>query len=233
MPDPEQIAPFVRWSVPHLTALALALLATAVFLLVGRQFKERGRFLLCRLLACIIAIQFAGEYIWRAFSDAYGPWQENLPLHFCSVMSVASFIALWWHPRWACSLVFFGVLTASIQGLITPAMAEGYPSMAFFIFFLSHSLLLIVALSIPVLLGWRARGLDDLRSLLLMDAYVLLIIPVNLALDTNYGYTQGSPVEGCLLDYLGPAPWYYLWLQLPVLAIFRLMFLCVHDPKDE
>lgn len=228
-----QTEPFVRWSLPHLIALGAAVLAATAFLLAGRRLKEQGRLLLCRLLACVVAVQFVGEYIWRAFSDAYGPWQENLPLHFCSVMSVVSVIALWRRPRWACSLVFFGVLTASIQGLITPAMANGYPSAAFFIFFLSHSLLLVVALSIPVLLGWRARGLDDLRSLLLMDAYLLLIIPVNLCLGTNYGYTQGSPVEGCLLDYFGPAPWYYLWLQLPVLAIFRLMFLCVHDPQDE
>lgn len=44
-------------------------------------------------------------------------------------------------------------------------------------------------------------------------------------LGTNYGYTQGSPVPGCLLDYLGPAPWYYLLLQLPALGLFCLMTL--------
>lgn len=224
---------FIRWSPPHLIALALAILASACVLWRGSKLSRQGRYFLCRVLAAVIALQFIGEYVWRAFSDAYGSWQYNLPLHFCSLMSIFSIIALWQRKHWACAIVYFGVLAASIQGLITPAMAEGYPSMAFFSFFLSHSLLLIVALSIPVLLGWRAKGYDDLRSLLIMDAYLLCIIPINIHLGTNYGYTQGSPVEGCLLDYLGPAPWYYLWLQLPALALFRLMMLAVHDKREE
>ena len=96
-----------------------------------------------------------------------------------------------------------------------------------------HSLLLVVALAIPVLLGWRARGWDDLKTLLIMDAYVLLIHPINLWLGTNYGYTQGPPIPGTLLDYLGTAPWYYLWAQLPVLALLRLLMLPVHDRSED
>lgn len=229
-----QAAPeFVRWSAPHLWAVAITVLAAAALLILGSRLREHGRHLICRILAIIVAIQFIGEYTWRAFADDYGPWQYNLPLHFCAVMLIVAFIALWWRTRWACAMVYFGVLTASIQALITPAMAAGYPSMAFFIFFISHGLLLIIALSIPLLLRWRARGWDDLRTLLLMDLYVICIIPINIWLGTNYGYTQGSPVEGCLLDYLGPAPWYYLWVQLPVLAVFRLMMLPVHDTREN
>ncbi len=224
---------FIRWGTPHLCALAATLTCALAVLLIGRRCTERGRQLICRVLAGILAAEFVGEHIWRFVSGSYGPWQQNLPLHFCSFMMVVSIIALWWRYHWACSLVFFGVLTASIQGLITPAMANGYPSIAFYIFFLSHGLLLVVALAIPILLGWRARGYDDVKTLLLMDAYLLFIIPVNLWLGTNYGYTQGSPVEGCALDYLGPAPWYYLWLQLPVLAVFRLMMLFVHEHDEE
>ncbi len=225
--------PFIRWSAPHIIALILTVLVAALVLWLGRRMKEPGRFILCRVLGAIVLFQLVSEFVWRAFSDDYGPWEYNLPLHFCSFMSVFAFIALWWRVRWACTVVYFGVLAGSIQGLITPAMANGYPSMAFFVFFVAHSLLLVVALSIPLLLGWRARGWDDLKTLLLMDAYVLLVHPINLWLNTNYGYTQGVPVDGTLLDYLGPAPWYYLWAQLPVLALLRLLMLPVHDSSED
>lgn len=225
--------PFIRWSAPHIIALILTVLVAVLVLWLGSRMKERGRFILCRILGGIVFFQLVSEFIWRAFADDYGPWEYNLPLHFCSFMSLFAFIALWWRVRWACAIVYFGVLAGSIQGLITPAMANGYPSLAFFIFFIAHSLLLIVALAIPVLLEWRARGWDDLRSLLIMNAYVLLIHPINLWLNTNYGYTMGPPIAGTLLDYLGPAPWYYLWAQLPVWALLRLLMIPVHDRNAE
>ncbi len=230
---PEPYYEFVRWGTPHLCALAITVFSALALLILGSRLGEQGRFTICRVLAGILAAEYVGELIWRFSSGSYGPWQYNLPLHFCSFMIIAAIIALWWRKHWACALVFFGVLTASIQGLITPAMANGYPSIAFYVFFFSHGLLLVVALAIPMLLGWRARGYDDVKSILIMDAYLLCIIPINLWLGTNYGYTQGSPVEGCLLDYLGEAPWYYLWVQLPVLAIFRLMMLFVHDKNED
>ena len=230
---PEPYYPFIRWSSEHIYALVITIVIAALLLFFGSKCKEKARHCICRILACVVALQFISEFTWRAVSDAYGSWEYNLPLHFCSFMSIFAFIALWWRWRPACTLVYFGVLVGSIQGLITPAMANGYPSMAFFVFSIAHGLLLIVALAIPVLIGWRARGYDDVKALLLMDTYVLCIIPVNLWLNTNYGYTQGVPVEGTLLDYLGTAPWYYLWAQLPVLAVFRLLMLPVHDKTEQ
>lgn len=231
--NPEPYYPFIRWSTEHITALSITVVAAVLLLFFGSLLKERGRRVICIILGTIVAIQFIGEYIWRAFSDAYGSWEYNLPLHFCSFMSILAVIALWFRWRPACTLVYFGVLVGSIQGLITPAMANGYPSLAFYVFFIAHGLLLIVALAIPVLMGWRARGYDDIKALLLMDVYVLIVIPINLWLDTNYGYTQGVPIRGTLLDYLGEAPWYYLWAQLPVLAVFRLLMLTAHDKNDD
>lgn len=221
--------PFIRWSAPHIIALVLTVLAALLILHLGSRLSEKNKLRFCRALGGLVLFQLLSEFIWRSFSDAYGSWEQNLPLHFCSFMSIFAFIALWWRTRWACAIVYFGVLAGSIQGLITPAMADGYPSPAFFVFFIAHSLLLIVALAIPILLGWRARGWDDLRTLLIMDLYVLLIHPINIWLGTNYGYTQGPPIDGTLLDFLGEAPWYYLWAQLPVLALLRLLMLPVHD----
>lgn len=219
---------FVRWSVSHWTVLGLIGLGTAGFLLCGRRMAEEGRYRLCRGLAVLMLLTFLVEYTMRATLPEYGPWKENLPLQFCTLMELAGAAALWFRNRWVCAPVFFCVLTASIQALITPALTADWPSPVFFFFFFSHGLLMPAALAIPLLLGWRARALDPLRAVLLGDVYILLIIPVNLWLDTNYGFTRFSPA-GSMLDYLGAAPWYYLWLQLPALAIFSLMYLFVRQ----
>ena len=216
---------FVRWDTPHLVVVALTLTATAIIAFLGAKCQEKTRLNICKGIAIALATMFVTEFSWR-FSGGNGePWQKNLPLHFCSVMIIVSIIALSFRKRWACAMVYFGVLTASVQGLITPALEAGYPTFAFCIFFVSHSMLFLSAMAVIFLLRWKARRKDIVRSLLIFDAYVLAMIPVNHLLGTNYCFTQESPVPGCILDYLGAAPWYYLWLQPAILGIFALMYL--------
>ncbi len=228
-----EIEPFVRWGTPHVVVVLLTLLAAGGIILLGAKGSTATRRNFCNAMAITLICMFAVEFIWRHTGGVKTPWQENLPLHFCSVMIIVSAIALRYGKRWACAMVYFGVLTASIQGLITPALADGYPGFAFTIFFLSHSMLFLSAVAVIFVMQWKARLKDILRSLLLMDAYLLCIIPVNICLCTNYGFTQKSPIPGCILDYLGDAPWYYLWLQLPALGLFFLMYLPLKAPKKD
>ncbi len=226
-------ADFIRWDAAHWGALAVILLGTLALVIAARRCDTAGRRRLARVFALVLLGEFIFEHILRQCLESYGPWRENLPLHFCSIMMVISAIALWYRKHWACAFTFFSVLTASIQALITPALVKPFPSIAFFIFFLSHGLLFTAALFIPMVLGWRARRKDVLRSVLLGDVYLLCVIPLNIWLGTNYGFTQRGPEEGSVLDLLGPAPWYYLWLQIPALLLFSLMYLFVRPQSTE
>ena len=44
-------------------------------------------------------------------------------------------------------------------------------------------------------------------------------------LGTNYGFTVATPAGGSVLDFLGPWPWYLLWMQVPALALMYLLTL--------
>ncbi len=161
-----EIAPlFVRWSLPHWAALGIVALAAGGILWGCRRLRMESRLLVGKVLGSFFLLTFLMETFGRIVREHWEPWQDRLPLHFCSLMALVCFIALWFRTPWACAVAYFGVLTASVQGLITPMLHDGFPSAAFFVFFIGHGLLLISALYLPAVLQWRARPWDDMRAL--------------------------------------------------------------------
>lgn len=225
--------PFVMWSATHLITVGVIALVTTALICYGLRLSSENRVYYARRFGLLVAAFYVFEYTWKFCH--YGPEaffaNQMLPLHFCAIMSIICVIALWWQCSWACSLVYFGVLSASIQAIFTPVLKEDFPSIPFFIFFTSHSLLLITALLQVVVLGWRARLKDPFVALLLMNVYICCIHPVNLWLGSNYGFTTEGP-RGTILASLGPAPWYYLWLDVPALCLFLLMYLFVRRKPE-
>ena len=219
---------FTNWSLTHLITIGVIALLTTFLVWYGRRLEAQDRVYFGRRLGLVMLLYFISEHACHFITFGFAACieQHMLPLQFCSLMTLVCIVALWWRAPWACALVYFGVLSASIQAIITPALRAEVPSFAFFNFFISHALLLIAALVQIGVLGWRARRRDPLLCLLLMDAYVLSIHPVNLWLGSNYGFTTQGPA-GTILAQLGPGPWYYLKLQLPALALFYFLYLFV------
>ena len=225
---------FVRWSAAHWGAIIATALVT--FGIIGGAIRKPLEFRqkVCRMLAVVVALIYVTDSSYILLTQYHGSWEQNLPLHFCSMMLLVAVVALWTRNRAACWLLYFGALTACLQGLITPALKADFPTFRYIFFFCLHGILMPAALAVPLLLGMRARLRDVLISQLLMDAYLLCIHPVNLLLSTtNYGFTMESPVPGCILDYAGPAPWYYLLLQIPAFALFCLLRLPVRNKKQQ
>lgn len=226
----ETAAELVRWGASHWGALGMLSLVSLALFGGCRRCGEGGRLLLCRGLAVVMMGLTAAEFAYRALDSVPDPHREYLPLHYCSVMMFVSAYALWTRATWASAMVYFSVLTASVQALITPALTFDFPHPRYFFFFLSHGALFLAAVALPVLRDWRARSWDPVLTLVLMDVYMLCVIPVNLLLGTNYGFTQYAP-PGSILTYLGPAPWYFFILHLPGLAVFYLLYLFVRPRR--
>lgn len=224
----------VRWSASHWGAVTATAIVT--FGIIGGCIRQplEQRQKVCRMLAVAVFLIYLADTGFILVTQHHGSWEQNLPFHFCSMMLLVASFALWTRKRAACWLLYFGALTACLQGLITPALEADFPTLRYFLFFCVHGILVPAALAVPLLLGMRATVRDVWVSQLLMNGYLLCIHPVNLLLGTtNYGFTMESPVPGCILDYLGPAPWYYLFLQIPAFLLFSLLRLPVRQKKQD
>ena len=217
----------VRWSASHWGAIIATVIVTLGIICTSLRKPLEIRQKISRILAVVVGLIYGADSTFILITQHHGSWEQTLPLHYCSMMLLVAVFALWSRNRASCWVLYFGALTACMQGLITPALEADFPTLRYFLFFCVHGILMPAALAVPLLLGMRARLRDVVISQLLMDAYLLCIHPVNLLLGTNYGFTMESPVPGCILDYAGPAPWYYLLLQIPAFALFCLLRLPV------
>ena len=90
-------------------------------------------------------------------------------------------------------------------------------------FFIGHGLVVWCALYAIVAYGFWPRLRSVGIAIVATVVYAACVIPVNLALDTNFLYLCAKPAMPSLMDYLGPWPWY-------VAGLFGLLiivcFLC-------
>lgn len=56
---------------------------------------------------------------------------------------------------------------------------------------------------------------------------------MNIVVDGNYMFLQRKPVNGSLLDYLGPYPWYIVTLELVSFLIFFILWILFRNKTGD
>ena len=219
------VPPLEFAGVSHWAALAALLAAGTCILELGQSYKKtvRNRTTFWLGAACLFSL--VPDLAAMLADEPEKNWTWMLPLHFCSVMQVVCALSLWIPSRRLRSVAYYCVLCATLQGLVTPSVAHDFPSWTYVAFFLSHGVTVITALYLPLALKWKPARWDFLWAFLLANAYLAVIHPVNMLLGTNYGFTVATPAGGSVLDFLGPWPWYLLWMRVPALALMYLLTL--------
>ena len=156
-----------------------------------------------------------------------------LPFHLCDVAAITAGIALLTRRPLFCALTYFWGLAATVQALLTPAITVGFPALPFVMFFIQHFAVVIAALYLPVVVGWRPR-LPAWKTLLEVCgwsvAYLAFAMTANRLLGSNFAFASRPPDNPSLIDHLGPWPWYLLSMQAIALVFFYLLILPFKRP---
>ena len=218
---------FSPFTASHAVTLAVGAAVIAIVVVLGRK-PGRPRHLGTALLAfACLASYSLNQLAWAACSDPID-LDNSLPLHLCDIAAIVAGFALLTRHRTLCELTYFWGLAASIQGIVTPAVAYGFPHPVFLPFFWHHFAIVGAALYLPLGLGWRPRrplARTVIRVLLWSEVYLLTMIPMNFLLGTNFGFLARKPDNPSLLDHLGPWPWYILSLQVVGIVLLTLIAL--------
>ena len=214
---------FATFGVQHQLMVVVFLAGAVAVVALGR--RQRGHVSarrLSRVLAVLIPCVTVPGQVFQLTPDDFD-LATSLPLQLCDLAWVAAAWALWTHDRVPVALTYFWGLTLTIQGVITPSLAEAFPHPRFLAFWAMHLLVVWSALYLTVGLGLGPRWREYRVTVAVTAVWAVLVFAFNEALDVNYGYLNRKPGSASLLDLLGPWPVYVFVALAILLAGWALM----------
>lgn len=219
---------FTQYSLSHFAALAVAaILGTWVIRHAGKQ-NQAEKHRTARILGWLCLAVIPGGVLATNFTVPSTPWEELLPLHFCDIMLVCCAWSMFkpYSPLSNCT--YFCSLAATAQALITPSLEYDYPTPLYFSFFTSHSLVILCALFIPLVFKWVPKSSGKFLAQLFGICYLIAIYPINILLNTNFGFVLHIPESDSILSLFGPWPWYLVVMQIPGFIIIFFLDIPFH-----
>jgi hypothetical integral membrane protein (TIGR02206 family) len=211
-------------SAEHVAALAATAVAAALLVVGARRRGAPARdratdpaaggsggrfaFVAARVLAFAMLAGFAVEQLTYALR---GEWsaEVNLPFQLTDAVTLVAAVALWRpRPGLAAELVYFWALSASLQAVVTPDLDDTFPDVLYFTYFATHSGAIAAACLLVLGMGLTPRPGAVPRVYAVTAAFAVVAGVATVVTGGNYMFLRRKPVDGSLLDVMGPWPWY-------------------------
>jgi hypothetical integral membrane protein (TIGR02206 family) len=217
---------FQSFSVQHVVTVVALALAIAGMCWTGRRLHgtPAGRRYEIGLSAFVWAIWLG--YLAYTFIEFRWDPRYALPLQMCDLVAVVAALVFVRPTRELQSLAYFWGLALSTQALITPDLAGGPDSLAFWWFWLYHLFVVGAGVYVVAVQGFRPQWRDLRFALLIGILYAAVIFTIDAVFDVNYGYLgRATPTRPTLLDVLGAWPWRVLVMMLLASLAMALLWL--------
>ncbi len=212
-------------SLEHLIPIGLTGLFS--FLLIRYAKQSTNQKLKKRLfngLAVFLSLSVLSFHLYHIGFKSYDI-KTDLPLYLCSLLALLIPIFSFYRKYWMFEVLVFWIIAGTLQGVITPDIAIGFPSFAYFRYWIVHLGLLCIIFYAVFVFKMKPRLKSVFKSFLALQLYVIFMIIINFILDANYFYLNQKPKSVSVLDYFGEWPYYIIVSQLIIIPLFLLIYL--------
>jgi len=205
--------PFELFSVSHVGIMVFLVVAGVMAVHLLARLSPDGRL---RLFEGGFALFVATQYILEraAYHHVGYGWRELLPLQMCGLSTIVTVVLMATRNRRAFEILYYWGLLGATMGMLMPEVEYDFPHPLFLAYFTGHFYPVFTVLYFGRVHGFRPGRKSLLRVFVASNACLLLMVPINLMLDTNYFYLCAKPVGSGILDFLGPWPYYIAWMEM-------------------
>lgn len=217
----------------HMLPIVFAVLFAVLFIKYAkRNLNQKQQNRAIHIFACVISLVVVGFHMHKISLGNYNI-TTDLPLYLCSLLGLVIPIFTYYRKYWMYEVLLFWIIGGTLQAVLTPDIALGFPSFDYFRYWVVHLGLLIVIFYVTYVLNMQPKLKSVFKSFFALQLYVIIMIAVNYMLDANYFYLNEKPQSASLLDYFGEWPWYILVGQIIIIPLFLLIYLPFYLAKNN
>jgi hypothetical integral membrane protein (TIGR02206 family) len=223
---------FYPYTRDHFIALAVTAIVTVGLSWLGVRWRgtARGVQLHHGWLMAVVVVQVLSlyYYIWhRGFS-----WETSLPLEICDLAGIVAVVALATGKRTPRLILYYWAFALTTNAFVTPILRQGPESLRYYVFWITHIVILATAVYDVVVHRFRPRAWDFAMITLVMCLYGAVVIPLDVITGFNYGFVgNAQPDTPTAVDILGPWPLRLVWMFLTVHGLFLVLTVIWWRPK--
>lgn len=220
-------------SVEHLVPVFLTLVfAIGCIKYSKKELSRRSQSKLFHSLGCVVSLTVVVFHLYYILIGDYQV-KTDLPLYLCSFIALLIPIFTYTKKYWMYEILLFWIIAGTLQGVITPDIAEGFPAFDYFRYWIVHLGLLTIIFYATFVFGMRPRFKSVFKSFAALQIYVIAMVFINWLLSANYFYLNEKPKSASLLDYFGEWPLYIIVVQLILIPYFLIIYLPFYLAKRK
>ena len=170
---------------------------------------------------------FSEELFNQFYMVKIGVWDSSssLPLHLCGITGLLSAMMMIKNKQMGFEFILMPGFAGALHALLTPQLNHGGDTIQVINYYIGHSGILIVAVYLAIVEGYRLRKSSWIKSFLLIQVLLIFLGFMNWVLDANYMYLCSPPIVNNPL-IIGPWPYYLAFFEIiGLLHIIVLYFI--------
>ena len=203
----------------HIKILILIIASWIIIPAIGNQIQKKSSIFYISIIFAILALSQEIFMVLYRVNNGSFEITQHLPVHLCSFAVFCSSFALLTKNRIAFELSFYWGLTGTLQALITPSPEQPFPHLEFIMFFISHSLVVLIVIWMIFVIRMKIGKYSWIRAFIVTNILAIIIGLLNLMLGANYMFLcKKPPVNHILL--IGNEPFHIITFEIWAIIFF-------------
>lgn len=189
-----------------------------------KHLKKKNQQRLIHFFSIAVSLTVIGFHLNKIISENYDI-HKDLPLYLCSLLAIIIPIFTFYLKYWMYEILVFWIITGTLQAIITPDIASGFPTFDYIRYWVVHLGLLTIIAYATFVFKMIPNFKSIFKSFFALQLYVVAMMIINYLLKSNYFYLNHKPKSASLLDYFGEWPFYIIVVQIIIVPYFLLVYL--------